>query len=202
MPFGGEAFEEFVAVYFRHVSRPGYLIQAHVNYLRDREMQRKLGKKSIKQAYWSDIDVLGLKGKEAFVASCDENCGKKYEKIIDELNFATEYVKQRHEVETVEKFYAFSVGWSPKVNKDKLEKLKNDGIQVLTFVGMLGDFIGKLRNETENYRKSAGKFTEPIMWALREIDMIQLKIGEPIFPESPTLEGKPKIKSNIIIRWP
>jgi hypothetical protein len=201
MPFGGEAFEEFTAAFFRYdPNYSGYLIQAHVDYLQDRELQHKLGSRSVKRAYWSDIDVLGIKGEKAIVVSCDENCGKEFEDIIDELKFAEEYVKQQYGVTIVEKFYAFSVGWSPNKTKEKLKQLESNGVKIITFVDMLKKFVDIIREKTDNYKESAGKFSEPIIWALREIDMIQLKIGEPVFPLKPQ-QLKKKRKSNAIISW-
>jgi predicted metal-dependent HD superfamily phosphohydrolase len=52
MPFAGEAFEEFVAAYLRYVEH--YLTRAHV--------ECKIERKGTKQARWSDIDVVGIRG--------------------------------------------------------------------------------------------------------------------------------------------
>jgi hypothetical protein len=39
----------------------GYIVNVHADYKRDRELQREIRKITVKQAYWSDIDVLAIK---------------------------------------------------------------------------------------------------------------------------------------------
>lgn len=178
MPFAGEAFEEFVGEYLRYMPQyDGYMVNIRVDYKRDRKIQQQVRGKA-KQVYWSDIDVLAIKGDKAIIVSCDENCGKKLNQIIEEFSFAEQFVKQKYPyIKSIKKIYAFSVAWNPNSDKAKLQQLQSRyNVEILTFTKMLRNFLRELRKR-EKYGVTAGKFTEPILWALREIDMIRVLTG-------------------------
>ena len=175
-------FEEFVAEYFRYY---GWIVNQHSNYLQTRKMRQQcLGKSG--QAHWGDIDVLAVKLDKATIVSCDENCSKTYDKIIAELCMAESYIKERYQfIKSVEKFYAFSTGWSPGKNSANLAKLNGQGIKILTFMDMLQKLQKSFREDSDYYRKTVYKFTEPVMWTLREIDMIKVVTGRDVLPAPP-----------------
>lgn len=183
MPFAGEAFEEFVGEYFRYMPQyNGYIVNVHVDYKRNRQLQQ-IVRGNVRQAYWSDIDVLAIKGKKAIIVSCDENCAKKLGKIIDELSFAEHFIRQKYPyIKSIKKVYAFSMGWNPNIDSAKLQQLQNQyNVKILTFIQMVRGFLKELR-ERERYGITAGKFAEPILWALREIDMIRVLSGKNLLP--------------------
>jgi hypothetical protein len=194
MPFAGEAFEEFVAAYLRYVEH--YLTRAHV--------ECKIERKGTKQARWSDIDVVGIRGNEAIVVSCDEYCRKEKRKIMEELKRAEEYVREEYDVVKVDKAYAFCVAENPNKDREKIRSLKDEGIIILTFTGMVKEFWSYLREHVK-YGKTAGKFTEPILWALREMDEIRSFFPpneDPFSPPSVEDKSKPSKMRKIIIKWP
>ena len=203
MPFGGEAFEEFVGEYFRYMPQyKGYVVNVHVDYKRDKELQRivKGRNATVKQAYWSDIDVLAIKGDRAIIVSCDENCGKKLNKILEELRFAEEFVKKEYSVKFVKKVYAFCIAWYPR-EEDKLKQLQSQNIQILTFTDMVRTFLKEFCKR-EKIGKTGGKFTEPIMWALREVYTIRVLTEEDPFPvEEARKQRNIKKRRKIIVKW-
>ena len=205
MPFAGEAFEEFVGAYLRYMPQyNGYMVNVRVDYKRDRQMQQQVRGKPAKQAYWSDIDVLAIKGDEAIIVSCDENCGKKLNQIIEEFSFAEQFVKQKYPyINSIKKIYAFSMAWNPKPDKAKLQQLQNKhGVEILTFAKMLRDFLDELRKR-ERYGVTGGKFIEPILWTLREIDMISVLSGQSLLPSIEDIRKRLRIrKRNVIVEWP
>jgi len=184
MPFGGEAFEEFVAEYFRYMHR-SWIVNQHLDYLQTREMRQEcLGETG--QAHWGDIDVLAIERDKAIVVSCDENCSKTTHKVIGELCMAESHIKERYPfVSSIEKFYAFCTGWAPEKNKEKLTELLGQGIKILTFADMLQELLRFLREDSDYYRKTVYKVTEPVMWTLREIEMIKVLTGRDVLPEPP-----------------
>jgi len=208
MPFGGGAFEEFVAEYIRYMPRyEGYMVEAGVDYKREKQLQQQI-RGVAKQAYWSDIDVLAVTRDRAIVVSCDENCAKKLDQIVDELSFAEEFVRRKFPfVEEVKKLYAFCISWSRKEDRKKLQELQElHGVEILTYVRMVREFLVELRKK-EKYGVTAGKFTEPIMWALRELDMIRVLTNQDIFqsitPSVNEARERSKITSRrkFIVEW-
>lgn len=198
MPFAGEAFEEFVAGYLRHMPEyKGYIVNVHVDYKRTKELQKEVKREKTRQAYWSDIDVLAIKGNEAIIVSCDENCQKKVKRVLQEFEFAERHVKQEYPFITeIKKFYAFSMAGQRAMEKlNILERQHN--IRILAFADMVRNFIGMLR-EQANYPIICGKFTDPIMWVLREMDEIWVLTGSPVFPPINTSSKR----RNWIVHWP
>ncbi|OYT57494.1 MAG: hypothetical protein B6U76_00890 [Desulfurococcales archaeon ex4484_217_2] len=201
MPLGGQAFEEFTAAYLREVQ--GYVVMSHVDYFRSKDMIEHIEKKfkqgkqgrEPRQGYWSDIDVLGLKKGEAIVVSCDENCSKKVDSILKELRYAEEYVRKTYGISNIRKMYVFAVCWSPRKCPEKFKKLEENKIEVKSFVDMVREFINKLRKDYK-VLGVRGKFTDPILWALRELDLIRTCLGKEILPPIPREE---KYRQNIVV---
>jgi hypothetical protein len=203
MPFAGEAFEEFVGEYFKYMPQyKGYVVNVHVEYKRDRQLQQ-IVRGRVNQPRWSDIDVLAIKGEEAIIVSCDENCAKKLNEIVEEFSFAEHFIKQEYPyIKSIKKVYAFCMGWNPKTDGAKLQQLQKLNVEILTFTQMVRGFLKELRKR-ERYGITAGKFTEPILWALREIDMIRVLSGKNFLPSVEGIRKKLHIrKRNVIIKWP
>jgi hypothetical protein len=101
---------------------------------------------------------------------------------LQEFEFAERHVKKEYPFITeIEKLYAFSMGGLKA--KRKLTSLEREhGIKIITFADMIRNFLKMLHNKID-YPIICGKFTEPIMWVLREIDEIRVLTGYPIFPQ-------------------
>lgn len=200
VPFAGEAFEEFVAEFLRYMPEyKGYIVNVHFDYKRDRELQQQVRGKA-KQAYWSDIDVFAIKGNKAIIVSCDENCGKKLNEIIEEFSFAEQFVRREYPfIKSIKKIYAFSLAWNPGSDTTKLQQLRNQhNVEILTFTKMVRNFLRELRKR-ERYGVTGGKFNEPVMWALREIDMIRVLTGKNLLPSVKGIRKRLKIRKRNIV---
>jgi len=174
------ALEEFTGAYLRYVHR--YVTMVHVDYLRTRELTWRVERRQGKRNVWSDIDVIGIRGNEAIVVSCDENCAKKVDDIVKELKYAEEYVRRRYNVNNIKKLYVFAICYTPGKCEEKFRRLEKEGIEILSFTDMIKDFIYRLRDVKRDYTLRAGKFTDPILWVLREIEIIRSLSREEVFP--------------------
>jgi hypothetical protein len=67
---------------------------------------------------------------------------------------------------------------------------------------MVRGFLKELR-ERERRGITTGRFAEPILWALRGIDMIRVLSGKNLLPSVEGIRKKVHVrKRNIIIEWP
>lgn len=192
MPFGGQAFEEFVGEYFRFVKN--CIVEVHVDYCRKKQWTK------MKQDHWSDIDVLAIDHRGVVtIVSCAEH-GKEPKEIVNELSYAEKYVSQELKFSKIAKCVTFVVyyGDRAELNGD-IKFLRQKGIDFVWFSSMVKQIIEKIRRENKNYTGSSfafklGKFTEPAIWVLRELDLCAAVQGKHILPQPLQLSTKNYLK--------
>lgn len=98
----GTFLEEFVREYLHMVEQcelveVDYPIKITSEDYRDVEKE-EYEKRKKKQAYWSDVDVLGTRGNKIFIISCSEWIGrtkKQVERIVKQLSYAERAITKR-----------------------------------------------------------------------------------------------------------
>ena len=114
-----------------------------------------------RQAHWSDIDVLGVKGNNVYLVSCREYIGtiEDVKRIIKQLDFAEKATKRKFpDKNTVKKIAC-------------IMKHKNcvfENVEVTYLKDMINELIGKIRGRGR--RDQHVKY--PFEWLIRGLDVI------------------------------
>ena len=153
----GTFFEEFVRVYL-HVVEECQVVEVDYPFkITPQDYQEVLGKR--RQSYWSDVDVLGIKGNDVHLISCTESIvtEKQVDRIHRQLKFAERAMRRKFpEKNIITRIACIS----------KHEKLEN--VEVTYFKDMLDALKKSLRNR--NPRDQHVNY--PFEWLIRTMDVV------------------------------
>jgi len=157
-------FEIFVSQWLR---MKGYLVQAPVNY-------RRHGGEKVRGRFWSDIDIVGTKGREFAIVECKEWVSSSKQNTAKEVEQKFRNAKDFFDEIGLTKdkdvrFVFVQMDKDPKIDKLLQASAKRLGksIEYVDFNQVATEMIEKIRPYIT--ATHVGKFGEPMSWLLSRL---------------------------------
>jgi len=164
-----DPFEVFVSQWLR---MKGYLVQTPVNY-------RRKGGKAVKGRFWSDIDIVGTKGREFVIVECKEWISSSKQDAIEEIEEKFRNAADFFDGIGLTKGKNVRFIFARIESEPKFEKLLNSlsiklgkSVECVDFRQLVKEMIEEICPFIDSTH--IGKFGEPISWLLSRLIYYEL----------------------------